>query len=151
MKYRGTFTKTDLINTATVAVTAGASVVLGKYPVQAGEAIKLGWGNLQGQENAQGRIFMKLMDDQVVPVELAGTVRISLWSPQDRPIAIVSEWRTEQLNTVATDRTKQIPFPEDIYRTTEDKKIVLEFISDTTATLSRANSTIVMDVARFTA
>jgi hypothetical protein len=151
MRYRGTFTKAELISAATVGVVAGAAAVLGKYAVQAGEAIKLGFGNLSGQENAIGRLYMQFKDTTGTPVLLSGTVRLSIWSPQDRPIAIIGEWRTEQLDTVATDRTKQIPMPEDIYKITEDKKVVLEFISDTTATLSKANSTIVMDITRFTA
>jgi hypothetical protein len=150
--YRSAFNKDTFFSAATVAVVAGEAKKLGEYAVNSKEIISLGWGGLEGQENAQGRIYVQLKDNtEAGAVQIHGTVRLSVYSPQDRPIAIMHEFRTEQLDTSSTDRTKQIPFPEGMYEITEDNKIVMEFISDTSATLSKANSTIMMDIKRIQA
>jgi hypothetical protein len=62
----------------------------------------------------------------------------------------LGEWRTETLRTVVSDRTKQIPFPEDDLFVSEDKKLVLEFKSDTSATLGKVNSTVLIDITKAT-
>lgn len=148
--YRSAFTQEDLVSGATVSVIGGQFVRTGEYDTKAGEAVCVGWGGQSGQESAQGRIFMKLMDDQATPVLINGLIRMSIYSPQDRPIEILGEWRTETLYTNETDRTKQISFPEHAAGATEDKKIVLEFKADASATLVKANSKIVMDITRYT-
>lgn len=146
--YRSAFTEADLIDSATVNVIAGQFVKLGEYQVQAGEMISTGYGEQSGQDSAQGRIFMKFQT--ATPTEIKGMVRLQAYSPQDRPIEIIGEWRTELLNTNATDRTKQLPLPEHIVALTEDKKFVLEFKADADAALDKANSTIIMDITRYT-
>jgi hypothetical protein len=123
---------------------------LGTYTVVAGELVSVGYGNLDGQENAQGRIYLDLKDNATTPLEVNGVVRLSVYSPQDRPIEIISEMRTETLRTSSSDRTKQISFPEHDLMVKEDKKIVLEFIPDANATISKANSTLIMDITKFT-
>ena len=142
-RFRSALTSADLITSATTAVTAGQFVKLGEYKVQAGELITLGYGQESGQENAQGRIYVEIKN---ATVALKGTVRLQAYSPQNRPLVILGEWRTEVLSSGTGDRTKQVPLPEMMYWLSEDKKLVLEFNSDTTdAALTKSTSTILID------
>jgi hypothetical protein len=146
--FRAAFTKDDLIDTSTVATITGQYVRLGTYVVTAGEIVAVGYGRESGQENAQGRIYGQFKDGQGTPALIPGTVRLSIYSAQDRPMEIMHEFRTETLDTSSTDRTKQIPFPVYNGFVSEDKKIVLEFKADTGATLTRANCTLILDVTK---
>lgn len=149
-RYRSAFTKNDLISGATVPIVLGQYNKLGQYVVSAGETISVGFGQLSGMDNAIGRIYGILKDSAATPVELKGKLRLSIYSPQDRPMKIVWELRTESLNTSAADRTKQTPLPEGIEEVTEDKKIVLEFLPDAigNGTVSKANSDLIFDITQ---
>jgi hypothetical protein len=149
--YRSAFTKNDLFKASTVSCNAGEYTRVGEYKVVAGELVSVGAGDQSGQESAQGRIFIDIKDNGTSPgANVDGVVRLTVYSPQDRPIEILGEWRTETLRTVVTDRTKQIPFPEDDLFVSEDKKLVLEFKSDTSATLGKVNSTVLIDITKAT-
>lgn len=144
-RFRSALTAADLVGSATVTLTAGTPVKVGERKVEAGEMIAIGFGQETGQNNAQGRIFMDLKDTTATPVAIKGLVRLQAYSPQNRPIKILGEWRAEVLATGSGDRTKQVPLPEDIFYLPEDRKLVLEVIADSTQTLSKANSTIYLD------
>lgn len=144
--YRSAFIATDLISAATVACTAGQYNKLGEYQVQAGELVGLGFGEQSGQENATGRLYMLLQN--ATPAAVNGTVRLQAYTPQNRPLEILAEFRTEAISQNATDRTKQMPLPFNNIFLSEDKKIFLEFNPDSTQTLTRANCTINMDITR---
>ncbi|QHA00531.1 hypothetical protein [Dehalobacter restrictus] len=146
--FRSAFTESDLIDGATVSVLAGQFVKLGEYQVQAGELVAVGYGAESGQESAQGRIYALLKDGEAVPGIINGVVRVSIYSPQDRPIEILQEYRTETLNTSSTDRTKQVPLPLINAFVSEDKKIVLEMKADANATLTKANCDLIMDITK---
>lgn len=142
--FRSALTQADLITSATTAVTAGQFVKLGERKIEAGELMAIGYGQESGQNNAQGRIHVLLKN---ATVEIKGTVRLQVYSPQNRPLAILGEWRTEVLSTGAGDRTKQVPLPEHSIWMSEDKKLVLEFMSDTTdSALTKSTSTILIDI-----
>lgn len=143
--FRSAFTQADLISSATVSTVAGNPIKLGEYVVPAGELVSIGYGSLNGQQNATGRIFIDLQN-ATVPVE--GLVRISAFSPQDRPKEILREYRTETLRQSLTDRTKQVPFEEHQLAVSEDKKIVLEFIADVTGIVDKSKSKILMDITK---
>lgn len=142
--FRSAWTEKNLVSAATVSVVANQIIRLGEYVVQAGEVIALGYGEQSGQNTAQGRFFADLKSD--ADVVLNGTVRLSIYSPQNKPLVTLAEYRTETLASGSADRSLQTPFPVMNDWASEDKKIVLEFISDTTATLSQANSDILMDI-----
>lgn len=146
-RFRTALTKNDLMSGDTV-LTAGQFVKLGERKIEAGELLAVGFGQESGQNNAQGRIYMDLKTS--ASAAIAGTVRLQAYSPQNRPLVILGEWRTETLSTGAGDRTKQVPFPEDIYWLSEDKKLVLEFAADAGATVAKAQSTILMDATEET-
>lgn len=141
--FRSALTQNDLISAATVTLVAGQFIKLGEYKIQAGEQISIGYGQQSGQESAQGRIFMDIRN--ATPTSIKGVVRLQVYSPQNRPLVILGEWRTETLSTGSGDRTKMVPLPEDIYSLTEDKKLVLEFMADATDTVTKTQSTILFD------
>lgn len=145
MLFRSAFTQADIIKDST-AVPAGNFVNIGEYKVSAGEEIILGFGQQSGQENAQGRLFGKLQNS--TPTEIKGVLRLVVMTNQDIPLATLFEGRTEALNSSATDRTKQIPFPQMSVGAGQDKKIVLQFKADSASTISLANTTILMDITR---
>lgn len=144
--FRSALTQNDLITTATTAVVAGTYNKLGERKIEAGESLSIGFGQQSGQESAQGRIFIDVRDNGVTPgLVINGTVRLQVYSPQNRPLVILGEWRTETLRTGSGDRTKQIPLPEDIYSLTEDKKLVLEYMPDAAQTVGKTNTVILLD------
>jgi hypothetical protein len=143
--YRSALTESDLVS-GDVALVVGQFVKLGERKIEAGELLAIGYGMQSGQNNAQGRIFMDLRDNAAAPgVEVNGTVRLQVHSPQNRPIKILGEWRTETLRSGETDRALMIPLPENFTWLSEDKKLVLELQADAAATLGKANSGILMD------
>jgi hypothetical protein len=152
-RFPGALTKADLFNTAGLAA-GGASIALlanqfnklGERIIQAGERIEIGFGALSGMDNAVGRINIKMMDTAGTPVEIKGLIRLTALTPQNRFLETVFELRSEQANANSTDRTKWRPLPEQNVVLTEDKKFVLEFWPDAAATLSRANSEVLIDV-----
>jgi hypothetical protein len=146
MRYRSAFTKTELISAAAVACTAGEAKVVGKYKVEAGEIIEPGYGLFAGQGDATGRIYIALQN--AAGAALNGTIRFSIWTPQNRHIMPLAEYRTETIASGSGDRTKMVEFPEIGVEITEDKQLVMEFISDTTDSIDKSKSTILMDITR---
>lgn len=146
-RYRSALTKSDLLS-GDVVLVAGQYVKLGERKIEAGELVAVGYGQESGQNNAQGRIFMDLKTS--ASADIPGTIRLQVYSPQNRPLIILGEWRTETLSVGAGDRTKQIPFPEHEVWCSEDKKIVLEFAADAAATVAKAQSTILLDTTEET-
>lgn len=145
-QFRSALTTTDFM-TGTVVCTAGIFTRIGARTIQAGELLSLGFGQQSGQQDAQGRIFVDIRDNGTSPGVVApGVVRLSAYTPQDRPLVILAEFRVETLNANTGDRTKQLPFPESIYQLSEDKKLVIEFKPDATVTVSNANTKMVVDI-----
>ena len=146
--YRSSLTESEMITNTTTAVLAGQPVKLGEYVVSAGEMIMTGFGSHSGLHDATGRFYAKIMDNQATPAELNGKLRLSIYSPQNRPIRILHEFDTQTVNDNENDRTKQMPFPANGIFISEDKKLVLEFISKTTATVDKADCKILFDVTQ---
>lgn len=145
MRNHGKFTKADLLVNGVVC-TAGQFNKLGQYIVKAGEAIKIGFGPYDSFENATGRIYAILKN--AANVEIPGEWSLNIESPLDTHLATLGTWRSEDWNTVANDKTKQIPFPEMPIGASKDKKFVLYFKPDATDTVSLANSVMNMDITR---
>lgn len=141
-RFRSALTQADMISSSTVTTVAGQFVKLGERKIEAGELLALGFGAQSGQESAQGRIYV---DMQNATVAVEGTVRLQVYSPQNRPMVILGEWRTETLRTGDGDRTKQVPLPEDIYFLSEDKKLVLEFQADASGIVDKSKTKIIFD------
>lgn len=148
--YRSAFTKDKLAIGTTTSVVAGQSIQLGKYQVQAGEMIQLGYGANDSQEGASGRIYIDIKDNGTAPgTNVEGVVRFTVYSPQMRPIRILAEFRTETLRTDKTNRTLQVPFASNgMPFVSEDKYLIMEFVPDTNATVGKVNSTVLFDVTQ---
>lgn len=147
-QFRSALTTSDFMSSgSTVACTAGLFTRLGARTIQAGELLSPGFGNQSGQQDAQGRIFIDLRDNGTTPgAQVAGKVRLTVYTPQDRPLVILYEFRTETLNQNNNDRTKLLSFPESLYQISEDKKLVLEFCPDSTVTVGATNTKMVIDI-----
>lgn len=148
-QYRSSLSEQELISTTTVSVLAGQPVKLGEYIVKAGEMIMLGYETKAGLDDAVGRFFADIRDNGTTPgAQLKGKLRLSVFSPQDRPIQILAEFDTDIVNDNPSDRTKQTPFPANGIYLSEDKKLVLEFISRTNATVGKANTVLLFDTTQ---
>jgi hypothetical protein len=147
--YRSSMSVDDLISASTVTCQAGVPTKLGEYRVQAGEMIALGYGEQSGLDNAVGRIFADIRDSGTAPgTAVKGKLRLSVFSPQDRPLQILSELDCDIVNDNETDRTKQTPFPFNKTFISEDKKLVLELIAKTTVTVGKTNSKLLFDTTQ---
>lgn len=145
-QFRSALTQSDLISASTVSVVVGQYNKLGERIIQAGELMTLGFGSQAGQESAQGRLFIDIRDNGVSPgAQLKGTVRLQVYSPQNRPLRILGEWRTETVSSGSGNRTLQVPFPVGHVWASEDKKIVLEFLPDAAGTVGKTNTVITID------
>lgn len=148
MRFRDVWTKNDLIDAATVVCTAGQYTNLGDYTVKPKEIVSVGYGETIGQAESEGRIYAIFCTAPAT--ESKGMVRILAMSPNDLPLGggVIWQGRTEALNSSATDRTKQLPFSKINIGLTEDNKYVLQFNPDVTATITKADSTILMDITK---
>lgn len=149
-QFRTALTKASF-GLADKAVTVGQFVILGERKIEAGELLAIGFGSESGQNNAQGRVFVDIKNNAASPgANIEGTIRLQVYSPQNRPLMILGEWRTETLRTGAGDRTKQVPLPEHHAWLSEDKKLVIEFQADSAGTVGLANTTILIDATEET-
>jgi len=147
-KFSSMLTVSDLFDDDTLAVTAGKWARVGEYEVAKGEEVAIGFGQYDDQERAVGRLYAKLMDDTDPAVEEAGLLRLSVYSPADRPLKILWEGRTNVAGA-STTRSEQIALPENAVNVREDQKIVLEFKPDSSDTIVKADSTILIDVTKY--
>jgi hypothetical protein len=146
-RFRSALTEANLISAATVAVVAGQTTKLGERKIEAGELLTIGYGEQSGQQDAVGRLYVSLKDTNATPVQMHGTVRFTVYTPQNRVHTVLCEFRTETLlYGGANDRALNVPLPENFNWISEDKKLVLEFTPDQSGTLSKVNSDLLMDV-----
>jgi hypothetical protein len=150
--FRTQLNKMQLISAATVVLNPNQYVELGRFTVQAGTALALGYGAMEGQDSAAGRLYMDFRDNAANPGAVVnGTIRIDTHNAQDRPTGTIFEARTEALRTSATDRTQQLPFPWINAVGTEDVAFVLKFKGDAAVTLGQANTVILCDATNYEA
>lgn len=147
--YPTVLTEDQCINEDTVACVADVPNFLGSYTVKAGEAVSLGIGEYSSFEAANGRIYASIMDDSAEAAEEPGILRISIWSPQNKPLRILKEFHTSQLSTSATDLTKQLPLEEQEELIREDKKLVFEFIPENADTIVKADTVMFIPITKY--
>lgn len=147
-KYRSTWNTNDIMS-GDVAVLAGKWVEIGEYVVEAGLYYTPGYGFSTSQSDADGRIFCQFQTS--TPDEVTGYLRIVAYTPDDQPLpggAVLFEARTEALNSNASDRTKQLPFPAMPIALGEDYKFKFFFKADAGATIAKSKSTILIDITK---
>lgn len=149
--YKSTLNQSIMGTDPTTVV--GQYVEIARYIVVAGQGIALGYGNLAGQSDAIGRIYMKIIDDTAGDVTLEpGMIRIEARNPQDRPIATLFEARTEDLNCNAlaspTPADKvSFPMMKDVL--TEDFAIVVLLKADAADILDTTDCVMSIDITNF--
>lgn len=153
--YPGTFTANEVITMgSTVSLVAGVYTKIGEYIVKADEMVGMGKGAFSAQNEAIGRLFASFYDNSGTPVAItAGKFRVMTMSSQDIPIGsrpVLIDVDLPALTTGATTPEQRYIFPFDGLLLSKDKKFVF-FIKNTTSsavTLSKANSTVLMDITR---
>ena len=146
-QYRSTLNAAQLI-TADTLCTAGIFTQLGEYQVLPGDLISLGYSDLDDQSGAVGRIYVKLVTTTSGNAEISGTYRLSLMSEADRQLSIEFECRTEITDNNITDRTKQLPFEVSSTWLSNYKRFQLSFCPDSTDTVSKSVSKILIDITK---
>lgn len=131
------------------ALTTTTYTEVARITVPVGIAYAIGYGDLQGQDNAVGRVYMAT--ETSTSAEIKGAIRIDLHDTQDRVVKTLFEARTEELHTTLSDRRQQIPFPSIKDVATQNMSIVVKMKADTALTPSGANCTWFMDVTEFDA
>lgn len=150
--FRTTLGINDFMPTATVVTVANQFVELGRYTVQAGVALALGYESMSGQDSANGRLYLDMRDSSTAPGLVAdGRIRLDIHNAQDRVQATVFEGRTERLRSSLSDPRQQLPFPWINAIATEDVVFVLKFRSDAVVTVGRTNSKLSMDATIYEA
>jgi hypothetical protein len=157
MLYPATFTNTEVISKAagtpaTVSLVAGQYTPIGEYTVKADEAIGLGRGAFASMNEAIGRLYAAFYDSETTPGAInVGKLRIMLLSSQDMPIGskpVFLDVDLAALTSGASIPADRFVLPFDGTLLTQDKKIQFLIKSPTAKTLSRANSTVLMDITR---
>ena len=121
-----------------VALPAAIYTQIGQVVCPAGTALQMGVGHHTGQDNAVGRIYMQLQS--ATPTLITGDFRIDVQDPQNRTKDTIFQTRSELLNTSATDRREQYPFPEIGTIIGRDWSFVLMVKADAAHTISTGNS-----------
>jgi hypothetical protein len=145
-QYRSTLNQLQLITNASTVCVAGTFTQLGEYQVLPGDLIALGYSDLDDQSGAVGRIYTDF--EATGPVAIPGTYRLSLMSEADRQLSIEFECRTEISTNNLTDRTKQLPFEVSATWLSNYKRFQLSFNPDTTATVQKSLTTILVDITK---
>lgn len=143
MKRRSALIASDF-QSADVLCTAGQYTEFGRYVIGSGRYVTLGWGYLASQSDADGRIYFN--PETTVAAAMTGTLLISVFTPEDRHFMDLFEDRTENLFTSATDRTKQLPFPETGEGYGKDWILKLFFKPDATGTIDFGTTELVMAI-----
>ncbi|HYE68645.1 MAG TPA: hypothetical protein VEA58_08535 [Anaerovoracaceae bacterium] len=149
--YPSTFTADDVIE-ADVSLTVNRFVEIGSVKVLADEAIALGKGSYDSQNAAVGRFYALFKDGAGVALP-KGKFRIEIRSSQDQPVTKRPTFLEVDLAALAAGSTvlgDRFVFPFAGEFLGEDRVIKFS-IKNTTAgaiTLSKANSTVLMDITR---
>lgn len=155
MLYPATFTEQEVISKgATVTLTAGEFVPIGEYVVKADELVGMGKGLYGDQASSIGRLFAEFMDNSQTPAQITeGKFRIELMSSQDMPLGtkpIYIDVDLAALYAGASIVSDRFVFPFEGILLSQDKKFVFKIknTSSSAVTLSKANSTVLMDITR---
>lgn len=149
--YHGTLKTADVIGKETVDLIPGQYTNIGEIIVAADEQIGMGYGNDNTQQNAQGRIFVGLHTAD--GTEISGKFRIIQVSSQNIPIGsqpVLMDVDLAALCQGENDRIGQIPFPWNKTLLSKAKKFQFQVLNDTDTvqTVSRAHSSVLMDITR---
>ena len=137
---------------ASVAISTTSYTEVARFTIGTGAAWAAGYGTLQGQDSATGRIYMDMRDNTASPgAEQNGSVRLELHDAQDVLVRIIWQARTEELRTSLTDRRQQLPFPGDPNVGTQNMSLVWTMKADAAFTPGASNVVLFQDMTEFSA
>ena len=143
-----TFTKAELLPVDTTVV-AGVPIRLAEHSVPLGKVFAWGRGPDLGLEDTEGRIYCDIRDTGVAPgVPVEGILRLVAINQLGQEQEVYWEGRTEQcrLGTSVLSDRMILPGQEPVIPA--GFSMALVFIADANATISNANSTILIDGRR---
>ncbi len=150
--YPATFTAKDVIAEDETDLIAGQYTLIGEYVVKADEAVGIGRGALVAFNEAIGRLFAKFYDNGDTPAQITeGKFRIMLVSSQDIPITgrpVYLETDLVSLTTGETTPSERFVLPFEDQMLQKDRKFQFFIKVDSGVTLSKADSTVIMDMTR---
>ena len=149
-----TFTKENVFGAATVVCPNAQYTLIGSYTVDADELVGIGRGGMVSQNEAIGRLYAKFFDTTGTPVQLTqGKFRVQYASSQNMPIGSKPVQIDVDLAAITTGETtpsERYVLPFDNTLLSKDR--VIQFYiyngSGSSITLSKANSTVLMDCTR---
>ncbi len=152
--YPATFTADDVISEATVSLTPGKFVEIGRYTVLADEFVGIGKGGYDAQNTAIGRLYAAFKDGESTPGAITkGKFRIEIRSSQDQPVGSRPTYLDVDLAAISAGATTLtdrfvLPFNGELYG--EDRVIKFSIMNTTASaiTLTAANCTVLMDITR---
>lgn len=106
-------------------VTPGKWIEIARFRVPADTRYSFGYGRAKNPEN-QGYMFVDLQSSTPNPVE--GQIRFKVESSTGRKSEVVKDVDTTKLDASKTDRTQQVPLPEQVSSALaqEDSYLVME-------------------------
>lgn len=149
-----TMTKEDIFGAATVACPAAQYTLIGSYTVAADELVGIGRGGMVAQNEAIGRLFATFFDTTGTPVQLTqGKFRVQYSSSQNMPIGskpVQLDVDLAAITTGSTAPSERYVLPFDNTLLAKDRVIQFYIYNGTSSsvTLSKANSTVMMDCTR---
>ncbi len=149
-RFEGQLRVADIITANVVLGDATAWTRIGSYQVPRGTAIELGKGDLEGQTQAYGRLYIDVRDNAASPgAEINGMLRIEARGPQGRPVHVIKEITTVAARSGTADtRQDQIPFPRTMKIVPEDWTIEIWLrpdSGDAGKTVGASNCVVLLD------
>lgn len=149
--YHATLKTNEIMQKESVTLVPDQYVEIGRVVVKADEQIAMGYGKDDTQQNAQGRIFVHLLDEE--ENEISGKLRIMMTSSQNIPVGnppIPLDMDLAALRQGENDRIGQVPFPCTGTMLSKDKVFVFLVCNDTETaqTVSREKSHMLMDITK---
>lgn len=129
-------------------VTAGKFTEIARFQVPSSTEYSFGYGRANNPEN-QGYLYVDLQNG--TPAEVEGTIRFALQSATGRNEIVIADFDTEKLDASKTDRTQQVPFPEQVSdpKASEDSFLVIKFEPNSNDTVNEANSEVIIPVTEY--
>lgn len=129
-------------------VTAEKFGEIARYKVPASTEVSWGFGRASNPEN-QGYLYVDLQNGTPEPVE--GTLRLTIQSATGRQETVVADFDTTKLDASKTDRTKQVPLPEQKNSplATQDSFLVLKLEPSSSDTVDSAESEVIIPVTEY--
>jgi hypothetical protein len=142
-------TKDDfqLANNSTQSIVAGVWNTIGAFKVPAQQKFRFGYGKASEPDN-QGYLYIDLKDTSATPVQIEGMIRLVYADASLLKKSVIYEENTRVLRGSTTDKKLMKPLPETINTLRpdgyagEDDYLLIELKPESSATLSKANSTV---------